>query len=484
MNKVINQVLPKDWKLTTLKKITQLIDKVKPANEPDSEILYLDIGGIDKNTNTVIDFKHYIGKNAPSRAQQRIKKGDVAFANVRPYLRNIAIVPKELDEQVGSTGFCFLRPVDGISNKYIYYWVLSNAFINDITKFQKGSSYPAVTNKQILDRNIPLAPYDQQQQIVAKIEELFSHIDAGVVALQKAKQLLKQYRQSVLKAAVTGELTREWREQNKDKIEPASELLKRILAERRSKWEEQQLEQFKAQGKVPKDDKWKKNYKEPVAYDFNGELPKIPKEWIWVSPEQIAHTDDYSLAIGPFGSNLKVSDYKDGGVPLVFVRNIRTHYYGQVNAKYVSPEKAQELHAHSIKGGDLLITKMGEPPGEASIYPQNNNEIAIITADCIKWRLSSEIKCSSLFVHTINSSFLRDQIVDRTKGVAQKKISLGTFKTLAFPLPPLEEQQEILNLVDQKLIANERLTKSINARLIQAERHKQSILSFAFSGNL
>ena len=108
------------------------------------------------------------------------------------------------------------------------------------------------------DYDIPLAPPEQQKRIVAKIEELFSHIDAGIEALKKAKQLLKQYRQSVLKAAVTGELTKEWREANKDKLEPASQLLERILKERRQKWEEQQLEQFKAKGKMPKDDKWKR----------------------------------------------------------------------------------------------------------------------------------------------------------------------------------------------------------------------------------
>ena len=206
--------LPQGWVMTTLGKITQPIKKVKPADKPQKEIFYLDIGGIDKATNSIVNYKKYLGKDAPSRAQQAIKKGDIAFANVRPYLRNIAIVPNDLNGQVGSTGFCFLRPAQGIDYKYIYYWVLSNTFINDITKYQKGSSYPAVTNKQILERDIPLAPPEQQKRIVAKIEELFSHIDAGIEALKKAKQLLKQYRRSVLKAAVTGELTKEWREAN------------------------------------------------------------------------------------------------------------------------------------------------------------------------------------------------------------------------------------------------------------------------------
>lgn len=206
--------LPKGWIKTTLKEITEDIAKVKPKDEPEKEILYLDIGGINKAKNTVVDYKTYLGKEAPSRAQQSIKSNDIAFANVRPYLRNIAVVPNKLDGQVGSTGFCFLRASNVVEYKYLFYWLLSDEFIRDISQYQKGSSYPAVTNSAVYAREIPLAPLKQQKLIVAKIEELFSHIDAGIAALNKSKQLLKQYRQSVLKAAVTGKLTKQWREEN------------------------------------------------------------------------------------------------------------------------------------------------------------------------------------------------------------------------------------------------------------------------------
>lgn len=346
----------------------------------------------------------------------------------------------------------------------------------------------AVTVKHLSSRSIseiplPLPPKEQQKRIVAKIEELFSHVDAGIEALKKAKQLLKQYRQSVLKAAVSGELTKEWREANKDKLEPASQLLERILKERRQKWEEQQLEQFKAKGKIPKNDKWKEKYKEPLGYSYEGELPDIPDSWTWISPEQIASTDDYALAIGPFGSNLKVSDYRDEGVPLVFVRNIRAHDYSTVNAKYVTHKKAKDLRAHSISAGDVLITKMGEPPGDASIYPLTAPD-AIITADCLKWRFSDLIECPGLFVHIINSQIIKDQILSRTKGVAQKKISLGTFKSVAFPLPPSAEQAEILRELEQKFYASDRLLKELDVQLLKTERNKQSVLVSAFTGKL
>ena len=102
-------------------------------------------------------------------------------------------------------------PVEsGLDKKYLYYWLS----IADKRSLVTGSAQPQVTINNAVELIVPLAPPEQQKRIVAKIEELFSHIDAGIEALKKAKQLLKQYRQSVLKAAVTGELTKEWREQN------------------------------------------------------------------------------------------------------------------------------------------------------------------------------------------------------------------------------------------------------------------------------
>lgn len=160
---------------------------------------------------------------------------------------------------------------------------------------------------------------------------------------------------------------------------------------------------------------------------------------------------------------------------------LRSH--DKEKAKFVSPDKAFALKAHAISGGDVLITKMGEPPGDASIYPVISPD-AIITADCIKWRFSHFIKCPELYVHIINSQLIKDQVVKRTKGVAQKKISLGTFKSIAFPLPPLDEQAEIIRRIEQKLSAAGRFLKELEHQHLKAEKNKQSILASAFSGGL
>lgn len=266
-------------------------------------------------------------------------------------------------------------------------------------------------------------------------------------------------------------------------MEPASKLLERILKERRKKWEESQLAAFKRKGTTPKDDKWKEKYKhkEPVGGDPTV-FKSIPDLWTISSPAILTSDDVYSLAIGPFGSNLKVSDYRESGIPLIFVRNIRSQNFKGKNTKYISEEKAQGLAAHFAYGGDVLITKMGAPPGDACLYPVAASK-AVVTADCIKWSIDKEF-IPQFYVLATNSKQLRHQIAQITKGVAQQKISLDRFKSLRYPVPPPAEQEAIVIEVERRLSGLDKLEQVLNEELKRSTNLRQSILKKAFEGKL
>ena len=87
---------------------------------------------------------------------------------------------------------------------------------------------------------------------------------------------------------------RKWRESHVDDVEPASELLERILNERRRSWEKAYLADRRAKGKLPKDEKWEKKYKHPKI-KMQDDLFILPERWAWTTPEQLASSDDYSL---------------------------------------------------------------------------------------------------------------------------------------------------------------------------------------------
>ena len=182
---------------------------------------------------------------------------------------------------------------------------------------------------------------------------------------------------------------------------------------------------------------------------------------------------------------MKVSDYTDAGVPLVFVRNIRSGQFGDdgKKAKFVSQAKADELFAHSVDGGDVLITKMGEPPGDATLYPIGEPH-AIITADCIKFRPSTLAGDPNYFVWAINSKPVQNQILKITRGVAQKKVSLGRFATIAFPLPPVLEQKELLRHLNNSESDANKVAETFQRSETRSDRLRQSILKTAFEGQL
>ena len=177
-------------------------------------------------------------------------------------------------------------------------------------------------------------------------------------------------------------------------------------------------------------------------------MKELPAGWRWVPIEELAEPDRSGVVIGPFGSNLKVSDYRDSGVPLVFVRNIRSGDF-RGERRFVSPMKAAELAGHQAVQGDVLITKMGDPPGDAAVY--RSAEPAVITADCIRVR-PGEAVLPEYLAYSFGASAVRDQVLAITRGVAQKKVSLGRFRSgVSIPIPQLSEQRRIVEILEDHL---------------------------------
>jgi type I restriction enzyme S subunit len=167
---------------------------------------------------------------------------------------------------------------------------------------------------------------------------------------------------------------------------------------------------------------------------------------------------------------------------LIFVKNItRANFF--LDLKSIDETKYRELIPHSVKALDLLITKMGDPPGDCEIYPENAPS-AVLTADCLKFRLWDEFANRKLYKFCINSNFVKRQLGLITKGVAQKKISVERFKTVCLPFFSVEEQQMLVQEIESKLSECDQLDQTITTSLQQAEALRQSVLKKALSGRL
>ncbi len=227
-----------------------------------------------------------------------------------------------------------------------------------------------------------------------------------------------------------------------------------------------------------------KTYRQSVLKSaFEGKLTEDnPNTWDYKSPDELSALQKHALTIGPFGSDLKVSDYTESGVPLIFVRDIRS-FFRQNTQKFISEDKARELSAHQVTPGDILITKMGDPPGDCCIYPPSR-EIGIITADCIKWTVDSSLSIPEYIIFAIRSPYVKVQISGITRGVAQKKISLDRFRKILIPIPRRENQIQIVEAIESRLSVCDKVEQLVDENLAKADALRQSILKKAFEGRL
>jgi type I restriction enzyme S subunit len=333
----------------------------------------------------------------------------------------------------------------------------------------------ASISSSYLAKNVELyiAPFAEQQRIVEAIEERFSHIDAGVALLKAARRKLRLYRASVLKAAVEGKLTEQWRGLHPD-IEPAPQLLRRILSERRARWEEEQ----RAKGRDPH----KLRYVEPAAPDAS-RLPPLPDGWCWATVEQLAALEPRSIQSGPFGSALLHSEFQESGILAIGIDNVLEGAFSMGRQHRISYQKYKELEKFTARPLDVLITVMATV-GRCCVLPADL-ETAIITKHV--YRISANQ--TLIIPHFLMLCFLggrevRRQLFGQVQGQTRPGINGEILKRIAIPIPPLAEQEQIVALVEEQLSIMGNVEATIEHGLRRAERQRQSVLRQAFTGQL
>ena len=177
--------IPEKWQLAPLRNVSIKGSIKDPRNFPDQKFRYVDVSSVSNEFYKVTDFQVVNGRNAPSRARKEIKWKDIIYATVRPYLKRIAVVPKELDGEICSTGFCVIKCNPKLSHyKYVFYILQTDWITEKFTGLQRGSNYPAITDNDIYNQIIPMPEIGEQEQIAKilssvddKIEKESSHRD-------------------------------------------------------------------------------------------------------------------------------------------------------------------------------------------------------------------------------------------------------------------------------------------------------------------
>lgn len=322
----------------------------------------------------------------------------------------------------------------------------------------------------------PFAPTAEQTRIVEKLEELFSDLDAAVAELKAAQKKLAQYRQSLLKAAVEGALTAEWRTKNTPK-ETGAQLLERILKERRTRWEEKQLARFKEQGKTPPKG-WQDKYPEPVQPDTTN-LPELPGGWVWASLDMLGE-----IASGVAKGTKRDADIPVREVPYLRVANVQRGYLDLSEVKTILAVE-RDIEELTLKYGDVLFNEGGDRDklGRGWVWREE-------VANCIHqnhvFRMRPYLPevLPELISHhgnTFGKSWFQSA-GKQTTNLAS--INMTMLRAFPVPLAPMDEQKKILEQVQVQLESLERQEQAVEHSLTQAAAQRKNILKSAFSGQL
>jgi type I restriction enzyme S subunit len=447
--------LPKGWVWIKLKRIGEVITGTTPSKK-DS-----------KNYGDYIPFVKppQLNDCIISEAKDKLSKKGVSLARILPPnsvlvscigilgKTGITKIPIAFNQQINAIIF-----LESILPKYGFYYFQTLEIKRWLYRIASATTIPIVNKSKFETTPIALSPFQEQQRIVSKIEELFTNLDAGKSALTQIKKQLKNYRQSLLKYAFEGKLTEKWRKTYEDELEPASVLLEKIKEEQKNN----------EKGK-------KRIYKENSVDD--SKLYELPEGWVWIYFNEIIHKSQNGFS----------KRFSDIGIltPVIRLANIHNHKINAEDIRSIKMSK-NEREKYLLKKKDILLIRVNgtkELVGSANMF--NLDGDFAFCDHFIRYSLWKDYIIVKYISSYLNTKFIRKYINSRIVSTAgQNTINQKNFGNLPIPLPPFLEQKQIMEILEQKFSIIDELEKITEINLMKAKRLRQSILKKAFKGSL
>lgn len=455
------KLLPESWARVSLAEVVAVNPKHKDLVDQVAGFVPMKLAPKDFNGTL-----HY-----EERQWDKIKKGythfatgDVIFAKVTPCFENgKAAIVKNIPNGIGagSTEFYVLRPANNdISVDYIFSVIKSHEFLHSGAENMTGAvGLRRVPKKFVEDFKINLPPPAEQQEIVAQLDKLLAQVESTKTRLDAIPVILKRFRQSVLAAATSGELTKEWRIKNKNVLFSATEIKK-------------EHENFY----ITKG----KKYKIPESISNSINPFEIPISWGWLRAEQFCDliTKGTTPKKDKMGNAFKI--------PYIKVYNLT--FDGTldftINPTFIDQSVHKKELARSIVfPGDVLMNIVGPPLGKVSIVPNTYPE----------WNMNQAISVfrpvcavdNKYLSFCLQSNGLLDLVKMRAKATAgQFNLTLEICRDYPIPTPHISEQKEIVRRVEELYDYADKVEAQVNAAQERVNNLTQSLLAKAFSGEL
>ena len=514
---------------TNIEEIGELYRGVSYKKEDSSTVPSKDYLPIIRanNLDGKINFNELVYvKKERIKTHQLVKKGDIIISmssGSKSMVGKAARAEKDYDVSFGA--FCsLLRVKDQVLSKFIFYLLRSNAFKDYIRKISTGTNINNLKREHILDFEFYLPELKMQHAIVAKIEELFSEVDNGLANLEKTKDQLQTYRQSVLKHAFEGRLTENWRAHNpaqsihpvsettttkaaepqavyqktaneaeihnipQDTLEnlPGPELLEYIKAERQRQYEhelkewEQKAKTAKAKGQKKPAKPKKPKEMDPLTEEELQQLPKLPEGWCWAKLGNLLTSNMIGIV-----RNSGQQNREGKGVPYVKMNNIREDGKMDFNDLVYVEVDDSELAKYQLKENDVLFNTRNsfELVGKTGIMPPTKSQDYVFNNNLMRMRFA--LVEPKYIWYQMNAPFVKNNIgLDKKATTNICALYSKDIFPIKLKLPPIQEQKQIVREIESRLSVADNLSESIDQSLQQAQSMRQSILKKAFEGKL
>ena len=448
--------IPSNWVWVGLKYISKKIfaGGDKPENfsimKTDKNIFPIFSNGIDKDgLYGYTDEAKVLEKALTISARGTIGFTKIREANFTPIIRLIVIILK-----------------DRILYEFLDYYFKYNSLEG------VGSSIPQLTVPIVNEKIIPLSPLEEQKRIVEKLDFLFEKTKRAKEIIEEIKVDIENRKISILDRAFKGTLTSKWRSENK--TSDVKELLKSINEEKIKKWEEDCLQAEKDGNKKPKKPIIKEVKDMIVPVD---EQPyKLPDSWVWVRLENLCEVKGGKrIPKGEEFSNEKTKNV------YLRVSDFNNYSINQDKLKYISDDLAEKLKNYKISTEDLYLSIAGTI-GKIGIIPYELDK-SFLTENAVKLTNLSNATNNKFLLNCFKTNFIQNLINDSITSSGQPKLAIFRIENFSIPLPPLEEQQEIVRILDE-VLENENKVKELLELEERIDILEKSILHKAFKGEL
>lgn len=351
-------------------------------------------------------------------------------------------------------------------------FILERPFLEEIAE---GSAHETVYLSEAKAFHVCLPPIEEQRRIANRLDAIQSRTEKTGEILDQVPDRIEEYRHSVLNAAFTGRLTADWREDNPD-VEPAEELLERILNERREQWEEDYRAKYEKKGKEPPSG-WKSRYTEASEPDVPEYLPELPNLWIWVCLDQLLREDVRN------GRSVRT---QEGGFPVLRLDSIERGYINTVYHKEGEWTR-EEAEKFIIQEGDFYVSRGNgtlELVGRGGLVPPDPMEVAFPDT-MMRVRVNTD-RFDPHFLRLVwDSHIVRRHLENKARTSAGiYKINQGHLKSTVLPLPPEGEQKGIVRRVRQRLDKIDEMARHVEQAGERLDHLDRSVLAKAFRGEL